>query len=363
MPGRDSTPELSIIVPTLNEATIIGDLCASLAAQRDCAFELIVADGGSTDDTRARLAALATTVPYPLIVVDSPAGRGRQMNAGVGAASGATLLFLHADCLLPAPAALRNALAALAAATAARGDDRLAGRFRLRFARPAATPNLPYYFYEWKARLPRPECIRGDQGLLLGRRFFAELGRFDPSLPFLEDVRLVARIAAAGGWLLLPDEIVTSARRFATEGLRERQTLNAIVADFAALGWLPFMGELPGLYRSHDRSGRLDLAEALERVAGLVRDLPLRSRLRLWYETGCFVRGNAWQLAFFADIRRHHRRGVPLEGAPLPRLARHDRTFDRLTDHPVGHLAAALLTWGWFRLTLARERRRPRRAG
>lgn len=361
MAGCTPPPELSIIVPTLNEAAVIGDLCANLAAQRGCAFELIVADGGSSDGTRARLAALATMLPYPLTVVDAPPGRGRQMNAGAAAARGTTLLFLHADSLLPAPAALGNALTTLAAATAARDDDRLAGRFRLRFARPAKAPGLPYYFYEWKARLPRPDCIRGDQGLLLSRRFFTELGRFDTSLPFLEDVRLVARIAAAGAWLLLPDEIVTSARRFATEGLRERQTLNAIVAAFAAIGWPPFMAELPELYRSHDRSGRLDLADALGRVATLVAGLPRRQRLRLWYETGRFVRGNAWQLAFFADIRRHHRRGVPLEGAPLPRLTRHDRAFDRLTDHPLGHLTAALLTRCWFRLALFRERRRPHR--
>lgn len=359
MPGamhdEPDHPELSIIVPTLNEAEGLERFFAMLSAQQGVRFELVIADGGSTDGTPESARRLAAAAPFAATVIETGRGRGRQMNAGAAAASGNILLFLHADCAFPDPLALRTALDAFTQAVAAGGSDRVAGHFRLRFERINPGPSLPYYFYEWKARLHRPGCTHGDQGLLLGRRFFAEAGPFDESFPILEDVGLAERIAALGEWLLLPAEIVTSARRFETEGLRERQTLNALLMNFAAMGWDPFLAELPRLYQSQDRAGRLLLGPVLRLIAKLLRPLPRRERGRLWRETGRYVRANAWQIPFFLDVRRHFRQGTPVGEGETPRLDLHDRIFDRLTDNGVGHRATALLVWIWFRLSLLRE--------
>lgn len=361
MADRSDPPSLSIIIPTLNEALALPRLFAMLAAQRDLSCELVVADGGSGDGTVAAARALTTDAPFPVIIVEAGRGRGRQMNAGAAAARAATLLFLHADCTLPDPGALRAALSALDAAIVRRGDERVAGHFRLRFERSCPSPALPWLFYERKARLHRHGCIHGDQGLLIRRSFFAEAGPFDEERPILEDAGLAERITARGEWLLLPAEVLTSARRFEVEGLRERQTLNAILMNFAAMGWEAGIAELVAGYRSQDRAERLRLAPILRRIEGLIRRLPPAERLRLWYATGEYVRGNAWQIPFLLDVRRQVRRGAE-EGTPL--LNRHDRWFDRLTDHPPGRLAAALLTWLWFRLTLLREEAgETRRAG
>lgn len=349
-------PELSVIVPTLNEAGTIGRLLDALAAQRMVSLELLLCDGGSTDGTAALVRGRAGDIPFPVTVTESEPGRGRQMNVGAAAARGETLLFLHADSILAAPLALREGLDHLAAAGARRGDNRVAGHFRLRFAGDGTT-TLPYRFYERKAQLHRSGCTHGDQGLLVHREFFGRIGPFDEELPILEDLRIAERIATAGEWVLLPAELVTSARRFEAEGLRARQTLNAILMNFAAIGWQQGVEELVGSYRSQDRAGRLMLGHHLARIAALMAALPLRERLGLWYRTGGYVRGNAWQIPLFLDVRRALSRGGDEDATPL--LSLHDRIFDPITDNPAGRAAAALLTLIWFRLTLWREKQTP----
>src|SRR6202035_457906 len=60
--------------------------------------ELIVADGGSRDET------LTLARPFADLVLTAPRGRAAQMNAGARQAKGDVLLFLHADTRLPAEA-------------------------------------------------------------------------------------------------------------------------------------------------------------------------------------------------------------------------------------------------------------------
>lgn len=343
------TRELTVIVPAVNEAATLAGLFGSLASQQGTDMELVVSDGGSTDGTVELARRMGEKAPFPVTVIDAPRGRGRQMNAGAAAARGDTLLFLHADSLFPHPLALRRGLDALAARLAERGDGRVAGHFALRFRHNDPTPSLGYYFLECKARLHRSDCTLGDQGFLLRREFFTRVGPFDESLPVTEDVRLAARVNAAGEWLLLPAEIHTSARRFETEGMRERQVLNAMLMNFAAIGRDEFLREIAGLYRSQDRAERIDLAPLLEEINRMISALPRRERLALWHATGTYVRGHAWQIPFFLDVRRRFRAGMPPGEGTAPRLAFYDRFIAPLTDHAVGRTAAACLTRLWFR--------------
>ena len=86
-----SSPTISIVIPVYNEEAAIGGLLDNLDGQKDA--EVIVADGGSTDRT-------AELVAQRALLVRSATGRAAQMNAGAAAASGQTLLFLHADVRL-----------------------------------------------------------------------------------------------------------------------------------------------------------------------------------------------------------------------------------------------------------------------
>lgn len=340
--------DLSIIIPVLNEAATLDVLFAALARQEQVTFEVVLADGGSADGTAERAASLASECPFLCRVIRSGKGRARQLNAGARVATAETLLFLHADSDFPDPLALRKGLEALREC----GYERAAGHYALRFALPVESYGFGYYFYECKARLDRQECTHGDQGFMLRRSFFAEIGPFDESFPLLEDTRLADAVRRGGGWLLLPAEIVTSARRFEVEGLAERQTLNALIMNFAAIGWDDFFRAVSTLYRRQDLACRLRLLPFFRAIRKLLLQLPWRQRFALWYRTGVYVRPNAWQLAFALDAHRNFRRGLPAGGGRTPLLDWFDRWYGPLTDHPPGRLAAAGLVWLWFHLTL-----------
>jgi rSAM/selenodomain-associated transferase 2 len=211
--------QLSVIIPTLNEADNLPALLRLLRDQTGTGLEIIVADGGSSDATRE----LARQ--QGVVVVETTPGRGAQMNRGTAIATAPWLLFLHADSIPTSTSQLAQALTALQAACTAQKNERIAGHFRLRFERSQPGHDLAYHYYEEKSALNRPECTNGDQGFLLSKAFFNELGGFDESLWFLEDQRLAEKIRRSGGWITLPGVLATSARRFETEGLGRRLLL------------------------------------------------------------------------------------------------------------------------------------------
>jgi rSAM/selenodomain-associated transferase 2 len=189
---------LSIIIPTLNEAAALADLARSLPAA-----QIIVADGGSTDET-ANLAAA-----HGWQVVAAPRGRGVQMNAGARAAQGDILLFLHADTRLPhdAETQIKNAL-----------EDATVcgGNFSLCFdgdTRAANCLTWLYPFLRWGGM-----CY-GDSAIFIRRAVFEELGGYR-DFPLFEDVDLFRRMKRRGKFARLAAQATTSSRRFEGRFLR-----------------------------------------------------------------------------------------------------------------------------------------------
>ncbi|BCR05476.1 glycosyl transferase [Desulfuromonas versatilis] len=348
MLAAGACPELAVIVPVLNESAAVGPFVEALAEQREVRFELIFADGGSSDDTLKNISRLAGRFDFPIILRSSAAGRSRQLNTAAQGVQAPWLLFLHVDSRFPDPLALRRGIDALGAAIEAQGHQGVAGHFALRFYDHEGRAPFAYYYYETKARLDRPECTHGDQGFLLARRYFAEVGPFDETLPIMEDTRLAERIRQRGRWLLLPAEVETSSRRFVTEGLLARQVLNALIMNFAAIGWSEFFREAAAIYRRQDQARGLDLLPFLDKIRELLRAKGVAERLQLWWRTGGYVRRHGWQLALAWDAWRSFRRYIPPAQGPLAVLRVFDRWFDRLTDNPAGHLGATLLVWCWF---------------
>ncbi|MEJ2199586.1 MAG: TIGR04283 family arsenosugar biosynthesis glycosyltransferase [Desulfuromonadaceae bacterium] len=352
-------PKLSIIVPVLNEAATLPGLLQSLAMQSERNIELIVVDGGSTDGTGELLASCRRQLDFPLALLATAAGRGRQLNVGAQQARGDNLLFLHADCRFHNPRALAESLSCFSTEIARRGDDALAGRFALCFSGSRAAAILPFAYYESKARLNRPGCIHGDQGILLRRNFFDQIGRFDESLPYLEDERLAAAVFRMGQWLLLPAEIHTSARRFEEEGLFPRQLLNALILGAEAAGLEVFLRRAPALYRQQNHAERLALLPFFLQLTALFRQMPWRQRIRTWYRAGRFLRDNGWQLLLVFDVWSGVRQNSSYRGEATPVLDRFAPWFDRFTDHVVGHLLATVILWsliqGTTQILRARE--------
>jgi rSAM/selenodomain-associated transferase 2 len=349
MPDPACSIALSIVVPVLNEADRLPDLFGELGRQRGISFELILSDGGSSDHTVATALRLADGAPFPCHIVCGPPGRGRQMNTGARESSGRTLLFLHADSAFPESTALEEGLSALDREISLSRNDGIAGHFALRFLRRDPAPSLAYYYYEVKACLDRPGCIHGDQGFMLRKTFFEQVGPFDESLGFLEDNRLAELISRAGRWILLPGLLATSARRFEGEGLYARQMLNLLIVALDAAGRSDFLQALPELYRQQQRSGPLRQELFYAKVRQLLRSLPSGERRHFWNSAGRLAVENLWQLFLFLDARKGFRRGIPQEQLSPRLLFWYERSLKGLVENPVGYFAGLLPAWLWFR--------------
>lgn len=188
-----SEERLSVIIPALNEEARISACIAS--AFRVGADEVIVADGGSADAT-CDLAASAGAR-----VIHTGRGRGVQLNAGVQAAAGDILLFLHADAVLPH--ASKNKMIALL-------DCALAGYFRLNYDSAKWSTRLVAFAANIRADLF--SLPYGDQALFIRRSRYEAVGGFR-DFPFLEDLDFVLRARRAGSLHGLPFPVTVSARR------------------------------------------------------------------------------------------------------------------------------------------------------
>ena len=341
-------PELSIIIPTLNEADALPLLLADLAAQQGVSFEVLVADGGSTDTTCLIADEHFASAGMPGRCLIGPSGRGRQLNAGALAACADWLLFLHADSRLGDTRQLHTALEFMRNGQRTAGSDAVAGHFQLRFDAPGEKNGFGWFYYEVKASLGRPGSIHGDQGFLLAQSFFQRVGPFREDIPVMEDTSLAEGIRAAGRWLLLPGVIVTSARRFQVEGFKARQTLNALMMNFLAIGWLDFFAHTPTIYRQQDLTQPLQLFPFFRLINDLLAEMPVRRRWSLWLATGGYVRSQAWQLGLALDCRKAYHHGYSAEVQPGTWLNFFDRWFEPLTNHAIGRGVTALLVRFWF---------------
>lgn len=194
-------PTISVIIPTLNESANIG--ATIRRAMSDDVQEVIIADGGSTDDT----VAIAERLGAKIVV--APAGRGSQQKAGADAAAGEVLFFLHADASPPAGFArhIRDTLAQPGVS---------GGAFRFRLDSDKRSHRLLNRLTNWRSRVLR--LPYGDQGLFVTAQALRGVGGF-PDSPIMEDVELVRRLKARGRIAIAPADMLISARRWDRKGV------------------------------------------------------------------------------------------------------------------------------------------------
>lgn len=195
MPMR--APVISIIVPVLDEAALIGPFIYHLRLRAPGA-EIIVVDGGSQDGTRSLAAPLAD------VLISAPRGRASQMNAGAAFARAEILWFLHADSILPY-GAVRDIWSAL-------NNPALAGGcFRLRLP----SRKLIYRVSDSLGNLGVQVFgfALGDHGIFCRRNIFEKSGGY-PEVPILEDAEIYRALARQGRMRQLSAEIVSSPRSY-----------------------------------------------------------------------------------------------------------------------------------------------------
>jgi rSAM/selenodomain-associated transferase 2 len=190
----------SVIIPTLNETdNIVETLQTTLDSSSNPAPQIIISDGGSQDDT------LQQAQNFPARIVNSEAGRARQMNTGAALATGDWLLFLHADTRLPQ--GWQNLIAGCSA-NWGRFDVRLDGRHWL-FRIIEKAINL---------RSCTSAISSGDQAMFFRRDFFQALGGF-PDIELMEDIAISKRARKLGRPACLHRPVITSARRWQQNGI------------------------------------------------------------------------------------------------------------------------------------------------
>lgn len=193
--------QLSIIIPTLNEALDIETRLSALAPLRQNGVQIIVADGGSNDATVARAA------PYVDLIIDAPRGRAVQMNAGALHATAPYLLFLHVDTVLPdgAAAVIDHAL-----------QIHAWGRFDITLTGTHPMLRVIAAMMNWRSRITG--IATGDQAIFVQRAMFERLHGFAP-IALMEDIELCRRLKKISAPACLKQRVVSSGRRWQQHGI------------------------------------------------------------------------------------------------------------------------------------------------
>ncbi len=219
---------ISIIIPVFNEAA---NILRAIESTSGSEIEVIVVDGGSTDET------IAAVQAQGIKVISSPAGRARQMNLGGQMATGDILLFLHADTRLPMgfDESIRQTLSL---------EHWIAGAFALGIDDPQRQFRWLERGVQWRsvyAQMPY-----GDQAIFLRTEVFKSIGGF-PDLPIMEDFELVRRLQKLGKIAIIKDPVKTSARRWLQKGILQTTLINQLVVLGYLLGISPV--RLAQIYR------------------------------------------------------------------------------------------------------------------
>jgi len=227
---------ISIIIPCLNEEENIHSTLLPLQKLRQRGHEIILADGGSTDNTANIAAGLCDKF------IISAKGRALQMNSAAAVSSGDILCFLHADTLAPEDldTLITDALC---------NNKKIWGRFNIKLS------GKQWQFRIIETLINVRSCISGiasgDQGIFVFRTVFNKINGFK-NMPLMEDIELSKRLKEKSRPACISkNHLITSSRRW------EKHGITRTVLLMWKLRLKYFLGtpakQLEKLYRRHDK--------------------------------------------------------------------------------------------------------------
>ncbi|MCX7769721.1 MAG: TIGR04283 family arsenosugar biosynthesis glycosyltransferase [Proteobacteria bacterium] len=190
---------LSIIIPVYNEALFLEKTLQRLQDLKP--YEVIVIDGGSTDNT------IDIAKKFNCKIINSPKGRGLQINKGIENAQGDIILVLHADTILSKEVTLKDFELK---------DNEIAGFFRLKYLSNNFFVKLVEIFANIRSKLHY--LPYGDQAIFFKKEILRVIGGIK-NYPFLEDLDLILRLRKAGKVKMINKEVLVSSRRIEKGGL------------------------------------------------------------------------------------------------------------------------------------------------
>lgn len=213
---------ISVIIPTYNEEAHIKATIERLWEydETNLIKEIIIADGGSTDDT----ATIARTEGVK-VIVSPKKGRAAQMNFGAQHATSEILYFLHADTLPPKRFTCDI--------TTAINAGYSAGCYMLSF-------DHNHWFLKancWFTRFDVNAVRFGDQSLFICKEKFDEAGGFCEKHIVLEDQHFIRRIKKVARFTIIQKPVITSARKYLENGIYKTQALFFLVYFMYRLGY------------------------------------------------------------------------------------------------------------------------------
>ncbi len=213
---------ISVIIPTYNEEAHIKATIQRLREYNEMNLikEIIIADGGSTDNTIDIAKAEGVT-----IAICSKKGRAAQMNYGALQTTGEILYFLHADTL-PPKNFIQDIIETINAGFGA-------GCYRLSF-------DHNHWFLRancWFTRFDADIIRFGDQSFFVTKKKFEEVGAFCEKHIVLEDQHIIKRLKKICRFKIVQKPVLTSARKYLENGIYKTQAIFFMIYFMYRLGF------------------------------------------------------------------------------------------------------------------------------
>ncbi len=199
---------ITVVIPTLNEELYIARCLGQFKTMKG-EWELIVADGGSKDQT------LDIASKYRNVkIVHSPKGRAIQMNRGAKMASSPIIIFLHADTILP-----KNTYKIVNKTL--KNKKTVGGYFKIQIT-PEWGDGYLIRSLTALTDFQRRFSLRpfGDQAIFLKTEAFERIKGYR-ELPIMEDYDLACRLKRLGQLKCLNASVKVSARGLAYKAIND----------------------------------------------------------------------------------------------------------------------------------------------